>query len=364
MDLVDLRIDFVDLRANFVDLETNFVDLEVGFMGLKMDSGDLAMDCGFGDGFCGVKDGFCGWRTEGRDLEWSPVSSWSGSIDSDGRISQISSTTHLLLKHFQFSHEFNNHLALLRYYIVPDGQCIFFIPSSHEIESENDLLDEDEDVEEENDHESEVPEHTGPVGQKIEASPAPKEAERQLSKKEIRKKELAELEALLADYRVEQEEKGSSDLPSNSFASCIDGVEFSKSFSIITNVTNEKKEGGDQQGEDMEKKNAATIETKSAKKKKKKDKASKEVKESVDQSNNVDATIRPGETGRAGQVEDVSPVDMKEKLKRVALAKKKKFRKETHAAARVAANEVAAQSARIAAAKKKENSHYNQQPMR
>ncbi|KAM3378777.1 hypothetical protein P3S68_011190 [Capsicum galapagoense] len=322
MDLVDLRIDFVDLRVNFVDLETNFVDLEVGFMGLKMDSGDLAMDCGFGDGFCGVKDEFCGWHSSSfmRDRKFNGKGKGS-----------------------------NKEHKLLQYL---------------EIESENNLLDEDEDVEEENDHESEVPEHTEPVGQKIEASPAPKEAERQLTKKEIRKKELAELEALLADYRVEQEEKGSSDLPSNSFASCIDGVEFSKSFSIITNVTNEKKEGGDQQGEDMEKKNAATIETKSAKKKKKKDKASKEVKESVDQSNNVDATIRPGETGRAGQVEDVSAVDMKEKLKRVALAKKKKFRKETDAAARVAANEVAAQSARIAAAKKKENSHYNQQPMR
>jgi len=84
-----------------------------------------------------------------------------------------------------------------------------------ETESEDDLLDEDEDVED-NDHESEVPEHAEPVGQKIEASPAPKETERQLSKKERRKKELAELDSLLADFGVEQKEKGPDDLPGNS----------------------------------------------------------------------------------------------------------------------------------------------------
>lgn len=211
-----------------------------------------------------------------------------------------------------------------------------------ETESEDDLLDEDEDVEEDNDHESEVPEHAEPVGQKIEASPAPKEAGRQLSKKERRKKELAELEALLADFGVEQKEKVPDDVPDDA---------------------HEKKEG-DQQGEGMEKKNGVTTEPKSAKKKKKKDKASKEVKESEDQPNNVDATIGPEETERAGQVEDASTVDMKEKLKRVASAKKKKSGKETDAAARAAAIEAAARSAKLAAAKKKEKSHYNQQPMR
>ncbi|KAF3664797.1 putative syntaxin-32-like isoform 1 [Capsicum annuum] len=211
-----------------------------------------------------------------------------------------------------------------------------------ETESDDDLLDEDEDVEEDNDHESEVPEHAEPVGQKIEASPAPKEAERQLSKKERRKKELAELEALLADFGSEQKEKGPDDLP---------------------DVAHEKIEG-DQQGKNMEKKNGATSEPKSAKKKKKKDKASKEVKESEDQPNNVDASIGPEETGGAGQVEDVSTVDIKERLKRVASAKKKKSGKEPDAAARAAAIEAAARSSKLAAAKKKEKSHYNQQPMR
>ncbi|CAN4110101.1 unnamed protein product [Withania somnifera] len=211
-----------------------------------------------------------------------------------------------------------------------------------ETESEDDLLDEGEDVEEDNDHESEVPEHAEPVGQKMEASPAPKEAERQLSKKERRKKELAELEALLADFGVEQKEKCPDDIP---------------------DVAHEKREG-DQQGEDMEKKIGETSESKSAKKKKKKDKASKEVKESEDQPNNVDATIRPEETGGSGYIEDASTVDVKERLKRVASSKKKKSGKETDAAARAAATEAAARSARLAAAKKKEKSHYNQQPMR
>ncbi|PHT74438.1 hypothetical protein T459_21715 [Capsicum annuum] len=225
-----------------------------------------------------------------------------------------------------------------------------------ETESDDDLLDEDEDVEEDNDHESEVPEHAEPVGQKIEASPAPKEAERQLSKKERRKKELAELEALLADFGSEQKEKGPDDLPGNSFASCTDN-------GVSVDVAHEKIEG-DQQGKNMEKKNGATSEPKSAKKKKKKDKASKEVKESEDQPNNVDASIGPEETGGAGQVEDVSTVDIKERLKRVASAKKKKSGKEPDAAARAAAIEAAARSSKLAAAKKKEKSHYNQQPMR
>ncbi|WMV42799.1 hypothetical protein MTR67_036184 [Solanum verrucosum] len=223
-----------------------------------------------------------------------------------------------------------------------------------ETESEDDLLDEDEDVED-NDHESEVPEHADPVGQKIEASPAPKETERQLSKKERRKKELAELDSLLADFGVEQKEKGPDDLP--------DSLNMSTFFSFVsTDVGNEKKEG--QPAEDVEKKNGGAKEPKSAKKKKKKDKASKEVKESEDQPNSVGATVLPEETGGAEQVEDASTVDMKERLKRVASAKKKKSGKETDGAARAAATEAAARSARLAAAKKKEKSHYNQQPMR
>jgi len=66
-------------------------------------------------------------------------------------------------------------------------------------------LDEgDDEVEEEHDHEQEESVKSEPeVKKDAEASvPPPKEAERQLSKKERKKKELAELEALLADFGV------------------------------------------------------------------------------------------------------------------------------------------------------------------
>ncbi|MCE0482525.1 hypothetical protein HAX54_041354 [Datura stramonium] len=99
---------------------------------------------------------------------------------------------------------------------------------------------------------------------------------------------------------------------------------------VSFDVSHHNKEG-DQQGEDIEKTNGVTTEPKIAKKKKKKDKASKEVKESEDHPNNVNAAIGPEETERAGQVEDASTVDVKERLKRAASAKKKKSKKETAA---------------------------------
>ena len=88
-----------------------------------------------------------------------------------------------------------------------------------ETESEDDILDEgDDDVEDEHDHEPEAPVHPEPVGKKTpEVSEPPKEAERQLSKKEKKKKELAELEALLADFGVTQNESNGQDESSGKF---------------------------------------------------------------------------------------------------------------------------------------------------
>lgn len=88
-----------------------------------------------------------------------------------------------------------------------------------ESESDDDILDEvDYDLEDEHDHdhehehEPEVPVHPEPAGKKApEASVVPKEAERQLSKKERKKKELAELDALLADFGVSQKDNNSQD---------------------------------------------------------------------------------------------------------------------------------------------------------
>lgn len=126
----------------------------------------------------------------------------------------------------------------------------------------------------------------------------------------------------------------------------------------------EKKDG--QLNGDAEKKDSGPVESKSAKKKKKKDKASKVVvKESQDQPNSSDVPQGQEElTGAEQGEEDASAVDVKERLKRMASAKKKKSSKEMDSAARVAAVEAAARNARLAAAKKKEKSHYNQQPMR
>lgn len=106
-------------------------------------------------------------------------------------------------------------------------------------------------------------------------------------------------------------------------------------------------------------KNVVPGESKSAKKKK--EKLSKDAKEQ-DVSNKPETEKSAAEDKDKG--EDLSGVDMKEKLKKLASMKKKKSSKEMDSAARAAASEAAARSARLAAAKKKEKSHYNQQPVR
>ena len=72
-----------------------------------------------------------------------------------------------------------------------------------ESESEEDILDEgdDDDLEEEN--ETQVHPEAEPEVKKAPEAPAPpKEPERQLSKKELKQKEQAEFDALLADFGV------------------------------------------------------------------------------------------------------------------------------------------------------------------
>ncbi|CAI9772348.1 unnamed protein product [Fraxinus pennsylvanica] len=209
-----------------------------------------------------------------------------------------------------------------------------------ESESEDDL-DEADDVEEEHEHELQVQEKPELVPIKPpEGSRAPKETERQLSKKERKKKEMAELEAILANFAVTPNEKTIDELP---------------------DATKEKKEG--QLNGETEKKDSVPAESKNAKKKKKKDKASKEVKEPQEQPGSSNVSNGQEENAGTEQLEDdSSAVDMKERLKKVASAKKKKSSKD--AAARAASVEAAARSAKLAAAKKKEKNHYNQQPTR
>lgn len=78
-----------------------------------------------------------------------------------------------------------------------------------EFESEDDILDEgDEHVEEEPEPEPEAPIPTEPLQKGPLLPPtAPKDTERQLSKKELKKKGLEELDALLAELGMSGQEQ-------------------------------------------------------------------------------------------------------------------------------------------------------------
>ncbi|KZV28005.1 hypothetical protein F511_35233 [Dorcoceras hygrometricum] len=214
-----------------------------------------------------------------------------------------------------------------------------------ESESEDELFDEgDDEMEDDHDHQEEVQNQPEPVMQKpVEVPLSPKETERQLSKKERRKKELAELDAILADFGVNTKQKSEEESS--------DG--------------NKQTKEGELSG-DAEAKGPAPSVSKTSKRKKKKDKVSKDEKESQDlpKCPEVPDSQEQEETAEAVQlVEDASAVDVKERLKKV-LSKKKKSGKEMDAATRTASMEAAARSARLAAAKKKEKNHFNQQPTR
>lgn len=78
----------------------------------------------------------------------------------------------------------------------------FQMPPAHlqEIESEDDGLDDEVDDEDEHEHETEDAVAAEPAVKNVVAPPVPpKDTERQLSKKELKKKELAELDAVLAE---------------------------------------------------------------------------------------------------------------------------------------------------------------------
>ncbi|VAH15161.1 unnamed protein product [Triticum turgidum subsp. durum] len=206
-----------------------------------------------------------------------------------------------------------------------------------EIESEDDSLDDEVDAAAEDEHEAGDAVPSEPAVQKAVAPLVPpKDTERQLSKKELKKKELEELDAVLAELGISYE-----------------------SSNATQDETNDK-EGMGQAAEAGKKEDAsAPLESKTSKKKKaKKDKSSKEAEETLDQNNVVDnaAGVEPDE--------DVASVDVKERIKKVASMKKKKSSKEMDAVAKIAASEAAARRAKLVAAKKKDKNHYNQQPLR
>ncbi|XP_024180982.1 FK506-binding protein 3 isoform X2 [Rosa chinensis] len=208
-------------------------------------------------------------------------------------------------------------------------------------DSEEEGLDDvDDDVDEDHDNELEAPVETETGKKLAEASTAPKDTERQLSKKELKKKGLEELDAVLAELGLGKNET-SGHIESG------DGAQEKKLENLNGDIDKKETSG----------------ESKSAKKKKKKDKSSKESRESQDQPDGV-GNAAAEETTETEKVEDTSTGDVKERLKKVASMKKKKSSKEMDAAARAAASEAAARNARLASAKKKEKNHYNQQPVR
>ncbi|KAG6526269.1 hypothetical protein ZIOFF_016251 [Zingiber officinale] len=208
-----------------------------------------------------------------------------------------------------------------------------------ESETEDDGLDigDDDDIEEpEIEPEAVISE---PIVEKLAPVLVPaKDAERQLSKKELKKKEMAELDALLNEFGIANKDNNSSQ-----------------------DEINDKKEQ-EQNGEGEKKETVGAPETKTSKKKSKKEKSLRDMKERAGEDQNGNKKSEEGAAEAEG--EDASAVDVKERIKKVASMRKKKSSKEMDAAAKAAAVEAAARSARLAAAKKKEKSHYNQQPGR
>ncbi|KAG1330084.1 hypothetical protein COCNU_02G000520 [Cocos nucifera] len=143
---------------------------------------------------------------------------------------------------------------------------------------------------------AEVPAVTEPVIKKPPpAAVATRETERQLSKKELKKKEMAELESVLAelgisssDNNVGQDEINAGKKPDEQ------------------NVDGEKRENA-----------PAPSESKSSKKKKaKKDKSLKEAKELQEQPNGLDTEKSLDEAAGEPEEDGTSAIDVKERIKK------------------------------------------------
>ncbi|XLR51738.1 hypothetical protein S83_002410, partial [Arachis hypogaea] len=176
---------------------------------------------------------------------------------------------------------------------------LFMFSHSQESDSEIEGLD---DAEDEHENDLEVPVEPETVVKKPrEPSLSTKETEEQLSKKELKKKEL---EAILAELGLQKEPGSQADSHGNMIA---------------------EKKVEDRNGE-LEKKENATSESKNAKKKKK-DKSSKEQKESQNLPDSVADGKTTTETAGTGKAEDAPVTDVKERHKKVASMKKKKSRR-------------------------------------
>ncbi|PKU83343.1 GPALPP motifs-containing protein 1 [Dendrobium catenatum] len=220
------------------------------------------------------------------------------------------------------------------------------VPAEEESESEDDGLDDgDDDIEDEGEQVPEAPPSAELIVNTHSLAPvAPKDSEKQLSKKEQKKKELEELDALLAEFAVSsKDDRGACQTESN----------------VATREKNPDEQRKDGDNENI----IATEESKTSKKKKgKKEKSSREVKDTPELADDADGS--DGVIIAEAVEETAAGVDMKERLKKVASMKRKKSGKEMDIASKIASTEAAARSAKLAAAKKKEKNHYNQQPVR
>ncbi|CAM6025002.1 unnamed protein product [Sphagnum balticum] len=163
-----------------------------------------------------------------------------------------------------------------------------------------------------------------------------KKPDRQLSKKELKKKGLAELEAVLAEFGLSQTDENGDEI-----------------FDENNEEPENKQIGGEY---------PSPVGSKSSKRRKaKKEKSFKDA--DVPLTPSSEAGIRE-EDSSVADLGDAVTTDPKEVLRRLATLKKKKSMKDADAAAKAAASEAAARAARLAAAKKKEKTHYNQQPVR
>eukprot|EP01018_Ginkgo_biloba_P007049 Gb_40661 [translate_table: standard] len=203
-------------------------------------------------------------------------------------------------------------------------------------DQEEDDIDEeaDEEIEErqENDAESSLDAASGePLVLQVNKT---REPEKQLSKKEIKKKELAELDKVLAEFGLLTKEANG------------------------TNESQEKKTESEAK-EVLECKPSRPIlaESKTTKKRKAKKEKFKEEEVGTTANGNEQDQIVDNKLETNAVVADPKAV-----LKKLVSQQKKKSGKESDTAAKAAAAEAAARAAKQAAAKKKDKMHYNQHP--
>ncbi|GAQ87278.1 hypothetical protein KFL_003420170 [Klebsormidium nitens] len=191
-------------------------------------------------------------------------------------------------------------------------------------------------------------EGAGEAGAPREAATAvvavPREPERQLSKKELKKKEMEDLEKVLAELGIQAKANGVAP--------------------ELRPVAEDKEDAAREEEEDDGARGEAGLpRTKSKKSKKKKDRS--EVAEEGAEATAANGESKGDEPSDDVEAADEGPLlDPKEALKRLKSQKSTKKSDSVAARAKAAIEEAAKRKAKLAKAKSKDKSHYNQQPVR